>query len=42
MSIMLLIFYLSESFQHFRFRVSASFVYDKTVINQRKIEKSTF
>jgi len=37
--IILLIVYLSESF---RFRVSAYFAYDKTVINQRRVEKSAF
>jgi len=26
----------------FRFRVSACFAYDKTVINQRRVEKSAF
>jgi len=37
--IMLLIVYLSESFL---FGGSAYFAYDKTVINQRKVEKTAF
>jgi len=33
---------LSICLNLFRFRVSACFAYDKTVINQRRVEKSTF
>jgi len=36
---MLLIVYMSE---YFWFKASACFAYDKTVINQRRVEKSAF
>jgi len=36
--ILLLVYFLNL----FRFRVSACFAYDKTVINQRRVEKSAF
>jgi len=37
--IMLPIVYVSDLF---RFRISACFAYDKTVTNQRRVEKSAF
>jgi len=37
--IILPIVYVSD---RFRFRISACFAYDKTVINQRRVEKSAF
>ena len=39
MRIILPIVYVSDLF---RFRISACFAYDKTVINQRRVEKSAF
>ena len=40
MRIILPIVYVSDDL--FRFRISACFAYDKTVINQRRVEKSAF